>query len=241
MCWKCDVFSSDRRSLMRASLGFVAAAAAAPALFGTAARAAGVKTDLTSAQALDKLKEGNARYVRDAQTCVADLAQARERVAAGQAPWASILTCADSRVAPELLFGGLGLGEIFVCRNAGNTADTAVIGTLEYGIVVLGSPLIVVLGHEACGAVKAACDVLTKKASFPGSIGPMLEPIIPAAAAAQAESGDLVDNAVRANARRQAASLASRSQIVADAVAAGKVTVVSAYYGLKDGQVEWQA
>ena len=239
MCSKCNDFPTDRRQLMRASLGLAAVAAAAPALLGTAARASDVHTSLTASQALDKLKAGNKRYVSDAQACVADLAQARAHVAADQAPWASILSCADSRVPPELLFGGLGLGEIFVCRNAGNVADTAVIGTLEYGVVALGSPLIVVMGHEACGAVKSACDVVTKNASFPGSIGPMLDPIIPAAVAAQAAGGDLVDSTVRANAQRQAASLVARSQIIADAVAAGKVKVAAAYYGLKDGVVTW--
>jgi carbonic anhydrase len=82
-------------------------------------------------------------------------------------------------VPPELVFGGRGLGELFVARNAGNLADTGIIGTLEYGAAVLGSPLIVVLGHSACGAVKAACEVVTDNATFPGSIGPMIDPIVP--------------------------------------------------------------
>ena len=80
---------------------------------------------------------------------------------------------------PELLFGGLGLGELFVARNAGNMVDTATMGTIEYGAAVLGAPLILVLGHERCGAVVAACDVVAKKATFPGSIGPMVKAIVP--------------------------------------------------------------
>ena len=106
------------------------------------------KTSLTPDQALAALKEGNARYVSNPQVCVMDLAKRRADVAGHQAPWATIVGCADSRVPPELLFGGLGLGELFVARNAGNLVDTATMGTVEYGAEHLGSPLLVVLGHE---------------------------------------------------------------------------------------------
>jgi carbonic anhydrase len=112
-------------------------------------------------------------------------------VAEAQSPWASIVRCADSRVLPELVFGGLGLGELFVARNAGNLADTATIGTIECGAAVLGSPLIVVMGHSHCGAVHAACDVVTQNATFPGSIRPMIDPIIPAAIAVRDARGRL--------------------------------------------------
>src|SRR5204863_3049139 len=132
----------------------------------------------------------------------------RTDVADHQAPWATIVGCADSRVPPELLFGGLGLGELFVARNAGNLVDTATMGTVDYGAEVLGAPLLVVLGHEKCGAVVAACDVVTKKATFPGSIGPMVKPIVPAAMAMRGKPGDFVDNTVRESARRTAQRLA---------------------------------
>src|SRR3954469_17782638 len=141
------------------------------------------KTDLTPDQALERLRAGNARFVADPEVCTTDLAGRRRAVAAEQAPWATVVACADSRVPPELLFGGLGLGELFVARNAGNLADQATLGTVEYGAAVLGSPLIVVLGHTRCGAVEAACDVVTEHATFPGAIGPMVEPIVPAALA----------------------------------------------------------
>ena len=88
------------------------------------------------------------------------------------------------------MFGGLGLGELFVARNAGNLVDTATMGTVEYGAVVLGSPLIVVIGHSHCGAVVAACDVVTENATYPGSIGPMIDPIVPAAPAVRETAGD---------------------------------------------------
>ena len=122
------------------------------------------------------------------------------------------MSCADSRVPPELLFGGLGVGELFVARNAGNMVDTATMGTIEYGAAVLGVPLIVVLGHERCGAVAAACDVVTKKATFPGSIGPMVKAIVPAAMAVKGRPGDFVDNAVRESAKRTAIQIADEKQ-----------------------------
>jgi carbonic anhydrase len=171
--------------------------------------------------------------------CSADLAKRRAGVANSQTPWATIVSCADSRVPPELLFGGLGVGELFVARNAGNMVDTATMGTIEYGAAVLGVPLIVVLGHERCGAVVAACDVVTKNATFPGSIGPMVKVIVPAARAVKNQPGDFVDNTVRESARRTAVQIGSKSRIVADLVKAGKVKVVAARYDLDEGKVEY--
>lgn len=239
MCEDCRRTELGRRAF----LGLAGAAVAAASGFSAtpAAAAGGPKTDLTADQALAKLKSGNARYVSDAQVCAADLGGQRHHVSGGQAPWATIVSCADSRVPPELLFGGLGLGELFVVRNAGNLVDTGALGTIEYGAAVLGSPLIVVLGHERCGAVAAACDVAVKNAVFPGSIGPMIEPIVPAALAVKDVAGDLVTNAVKESARRTAARLPERSSIVGDLVRAGKVKVVSAFYDLDTGMVEFYA
>jgi carbonic anhydrase len=104
---------------------------------------------------------------------------------------------------------------------------------------VLGAPLIVVLGHELCGAVVAACDVVTKKATFPGSIGPMVKAIVPAAMAVRNQPGDFVDNAVRESAKRTAVQIARKSKIVADLIKAGKVKVVAARYDLDDGKVDY--
>jgi carbonic anhydrase len=234
MCIACDV-KLGRRAFLRLGAGLAAAAS----LGGVAAAAGGPATTLTADQALAKLKEGNQRYVSSPQACAADLAKARAGVAQHQAPWATILSCADSRVPPELIFGGQNVGELFVARNAGNMADTATLGTIEYGAAALGVPLIVVLGHERCGAVAAACEVVEKGARFPGSIGPMLEPIIPAALAAKGKPGDFVDNAIRENAIRTASRIVSASAIVADLVAKGKVKVVAGRYDLDDGRVEF--
>ena len=168
-----------------------------------------------------------------------DLAKRRADVAGHQSPWATIVGCSDSRVPPELLFGGLGLGELFVARNAGNIVDTATMGTVEYGAEVLGAPLLVVLGHEKCGAVAAACDVVIKNAKFPGSIGPMVRPIVPAATAMRGKPGDFVDNTVRESARRTAQRLAVASPILAKLVKEGKLKIVAARYDLDDGKVEY--
>lgn len=220
----------------RGFLGAMAATAGA-ALIGGPALAA----DLTPDAALAKLKAGNAKYLAGPQVCVADLMKAREAVAKSQAPWASILSCADSRVTPELLFGGVGPGELFVARNAGNIADTDVLGTLEYGAEHLHSPLIVVLGHERCGAVAAACEVAAKDAKLPGSIGKMVANIVPAAKAVQGREGDFVENAVRENARRQALAIREQSEIIAELEHAGKLKIVYARFDLDTGAVDWLA
>ena len=216
-------------------------AAAATGLFSQEAMASGNTTTLTADQALEKLKAGNARYVANPQLCVADLTNNRSTVAKGQAPWASFVSCADSRVPPELLFGGVGLGELFVSRNAGNMVDTATMGTLEYGAEHLGVPLIVVLGHERCGAVAAAVEVFKTGAKLPGSIGPMVKPIVPAVKAISKKEGDMVDNAVRENARMTAEKIKTQSPIIAHLIKAGKVKVVAARYDLDDGKVEFFA
>jgi carbonic anhydrase len=235
MCIACNALKPDRRRFLAlAGAGLVATAALRP----RRAVAAGSTTSVTPDEAIARLKGGNAKYVSAPQLCAADLIKQREQVAKGQAPWASIISCADSRLPPELLFGGLGLGELFVSRTAGNTADIATMGTIEYGTEHLHVPLIVVMGHSRCGAVEAACAVVERHATFPGSIGRLVSTIVPAAQAVYRKPGDFVENAVRENARRIAAKVAN-SQIVAHAVKAGKVKVLAARYDLDDGRVEF--
>ena len=206
MCSNCEDEGVGRRDLLK--LG--AAGIVALGLGGVSwhARAAeGAATTLSPDEALAALKSGNERYVSHPELCSIDLAEQRGAVAAHQAPWATIISCADSRVPPELIFGGHGVGELFVARNAGNLVDTATLGTVEYGAAVLGSPLIVVLAHTSCGAVKAACDVVTKNATYPGAIGQMIEPILPAALAVRNDPGDFVNNAAKESAKRTAGRL----------------------------------
>lgn len=236
MCQVCDENRATRRSL----LGLVGAATIA-SLATPAFAAGGAHTSLDADEAMAALKAGNQRFVANPQACVANLAMRRTEVAKGQAPWATIVSCADSRVPPELIFGGLNVGELFVIRNAGNTVDNVAMGTLEYGAAVLGSPLIVVMGHSKCGAVAAACDVVTKNATFPGMIGPMIEPIIPAALAVRAQGGDMVDNAVRENVRRTVRELKATGPIVGKMAEEGKIKIVGARYDLETGAVEFFA
>jgi carbonic anhydrase len=218
----------------------MAASLAAAGVAGAGrASAAGATTSVTADEAIAQLKAGNEKYVSAPQVCAVDLLKQREQVAKTQTPWASILSCADSRVPPELLFGGLGVGELFVARNAGNMADTATMGTIEYGTEHLGVPLVVVLGHERCGAVSAACDVVEKHTKFPGSIGPMVNAIVPAAKAVYGKPGDFVENAVRESAKRTATKIATTSQIVAHLIKENKVKVLAARYDLDNGAVEF--
>jgi carbonic anhydrase len=128
---------------------------------------------------------------------------------------------------------------LFVARNAGNIADTATIGTIEYGVEHLGVRLVVVLGHQNCGAVAAACDIVDKHATFPGAIGPMLGAIVPSALAVQNKPGDFVDNTVRENARRTATQIATVSEIVAHFIRDYGVVVVPARYDLYSGKVDY--
>ena len=215
--------------------GFLSFAAAGAA--GLLARPARAATALTADAALARLKEGNRRYVAGPQMCVDDLRRQRADVASGQSPYAVILACSDSRVAPELIFGGVGLGELFVARNAGNTADVATMGSIEYGAAKLGAPLVVVLGHAKCGA--AACEVVAQHAVFDGSIGPMVKAIVPAALAMRGRPGDFIDNTVRESARMTAHRIATDSPVIRHLAHDGKVRVVYGRYDLDSGAVDF--
>ncbi|MGC2782617.1 MAG: carbonic anhydrase [Roseiarcus sp.] len=235
MCINCGSDGIGRRDLMK----FGAAAAIALAAGGAARAAEGAPTALSPQEALAQLKAGNERFVSHPELCTVDLAQSRSAVAGHQAPWATIVACADSRVPPELVFGGHGVGELFIARDAGNLVDVGTLGTIEYGAAVLGSPLVVILAHTACGAVKAACDIVTKNATYPGVIGRMIEPIVPAALAVRNEPGDFADNSAKESAKRTAANLPTVSKIVSDLVVAGKVKIVAAIYDLQTGVVTY--
>lgn len=221
----------------RALFGVTLAAVAMP--YGAAFAAdPSPRTTLTPDQALRTLKEGNDQFVTEAPFRAQQGRERRIELARAQAPFCVLVGCSDSRVPPELLFGR-GLGEMFIVRNAGNTVDTAALGSIEYGVGVLGCPLVVVLGHEKCGAVSAAVDVVERNATFPGVIGEMVQPIVPAVLAARGQSGDLLDNAVRANATRVAARLKTQSQVMQEALRTNRVKIVAARYDFDDGDVEW--
>lgn len=229
---------TTRRGALGSLAGLAAASAGAARAEetsgGTAAHA--VTTHLTADEALALLREGNANYVTDAPYRGGDTRERRMEIAEGQAPFAVLVGCSDSRVPPELLFGR-GLGELFIIRVAGNTVDTAALGSVEYAVGPLGVPLVVVLGHERCGAVQAAMEVVANDATFPGHIGDMVEPIVPAVLAAQELEGDPIANAVTANVRRVVAHVTEQSPIIREGLDQGRVKVVGAVYDLHEGQV----
>lgn len=204
--------------------------------------AEGKKTELTPAQALDRLKKGNLDFLADKPSVKTSRDSARRlELARSQVPFAVLVGCSDSRVSPELLFD-TGLGELFIVRNAGNTIDTVALGSIQYGVQVLGAPLIIVLGHERCGAVEAAVSVVEKNTTYPGSIGHMVEPIIPAVLKAKSAGSlkgeDLLDAAVRENVRRVVDRLRNSEPALIEPVRTGKLMVVGARYDLDDGKVD---
>jgi carbonic anhydrase len=236
MCVDCQSRAIGRRDFIRlGAAGAVTLGLGAGARLARAAEAA--PTALSPTDALAQLKAGNKLFVSHPELCSVNLAESRSAVAGHQAPWATIVSCADSRVPPELIFGGHGVGELFVSRDAGNLINVDTLGTLEYGAAVLGSPLVVVLAHTACGAVKAACDVVTKNATYPGVIGRMIAPIVPAALAVRDQPGDFVDNAAKESAKRTAKLVTAVSPLMADLAKDGNVKTVAAIYDLETGAV----
>lgn len=194
---------------------------------------------LSPDEALALLEQGNAAFLRGENRTELSNAQRRLELAKGQSPFAAYVTCSDSRVPPELLFGR-GLGELFIIRNAGNTVDTVALGSIEYAVAVLKVPLVVVMGHERCGAVEAATKVVTENATYPGQIGRMVEPIIPAVLQVRDEEGDLLDNAVHSNVRRQANYLRQQTDpLLQEPLSSGALKVVGAYYDLDTGKVDF--
>ncbi|RZM10804.1 MAG: carbonic anhydrase [Sphingomonas sp.] len=193
----------------------------------------------TPDEALQRLKDGNSRFTHD-ERADADLSRDRRMaLAKGQHPFATLVGCSDSRVGPEQLFG-VGLGDLFIVRSAGNNVDIAGTGSVEYSVIALNVPLIVVLGHEACGAVVAATEVVLEDKRFPGSIGPMIAPIIPAVLAAQRSGADdLVEASVEENVRRVVERLQNGEAVLQDALENGKLKVVGAVYSLSTGEVRW--
>jgi carbonic anhydrase len=198
-----------------------------------AARAADTGPSVTPDDALTRLKEGNARYVAEKPIHPNQDSARRAAITNSQAPFAIVLTCSDSRVAPELLFDQ-GLGDLFVIRNAGNVLDDQVLASMEYAVEHLHVGLIVVLGHEKCGAVSAT----VAGGKVPGHIHNLVEAIEPALEKAANLPGDKVDNTVRIHAQRSTDILVHVEPILSEAVQEHKLTIVAARYELGSGRVE---
>lgn len=189
------------------------------------------QNDMTPDAALKQLMDGNKRFVdRKRQTPNQDFVRLTE-VAKSQKPFAAILGCADSRFPPEIIFDR-GFGDLFVCRVAGNVATPEEMGSLEYGTLVLGAKVLVVIGHERCGAV----DATIKGAQVPGQIGSLLDAIKPAVESSKDKTGDRLENACKANVVLQANKLKA-SPVISKLIEEKKLKVVGGYYDLDTGAV----
>jgi carbonic anhydrase len=188
-------------------------------------------------EALARLLAGNKRFAQGKTQSPRRDSVRRTEVAQGQKPFAIIHTCSDSRLAPEVVFDE-GLGDLFVVRVAGNTApDPILIGSMEYSALNFGSVLLMVLGHDRCGAVEAAIDVVTKGYVPPGEIGAATAPIVPAVQAVQGQpAGQLLDAAIRENVKQTVQSL-EQVPTLAELVQGGKLKIVGYEYQLHTGKV----
>jgi carbonic anhydrase len=192
-----------------------------------------IKIDkMTAQESLNRLKKGNARFVEDHLDGKLQNSSRRESLIGGQKPYAIVLSCADSRVVPELAFD-TGLGELFVIRVAGNVANLSSIASIEYAIAHLGTKLIVVLGHESCGAVTAAVG----GGDNGYNLNHLLAHITPAIAASDDNAS--INEVTKKNAELTAIDLKGRSDIIGNAIENEDVKIVSAYYNLNTGKVDF--
>ena len=231
MCKQNSALGLGRRKLVLAGAGLLAAAPS-----GRMAQSQPIAAADSPDAAMTLLAEGNARYVAN-QPRERDFSAGRASRSLGQAPFAAILACADSRVSPELVFDQ-GPGDLFVVRVAGNFVTPDGLGSLEFGTAVLGAKVIMVLGHSACGAVDATVAALQKGNTLPGHIADLVRAMKPGIEPAlQQPGGDLAQRAVAANVRYNVERLEQATPILAGMVAEKKVRVVGAVYDLATGKI----
>lgn len=193
---------------------------------------------LTAQDILDRLRTGNERFVAEAPAPWHASHELRSLLAQGQHPLACVITCADSRVSPELLFDQ-SLGDLFVCRVAGNVVTPEITGSVDYAVEHLNVPLVIVLGHTKCGAVNAAIA----NPDLPGTIGTIVSRLAPSVHSCMqnSETGDeLLKCIVSTNANMGCVSLLQNSHLVQEAVKSGRCMLVSAVYDITTGEVEWE-
>ena len=242
MCKYCeDARIAHTEFARRNVLKFAGAAAAALALGGSAlAKDAKMlpkpQNVLSPDAALERLMRGNTRYV-EGLTKRHDFAHEREALTKGQNPFAAVLGCADSRIAAEFCFD-TALGDVFVCRVAGNFANEDVVASLEYAVAILKTPLIVVLGHDACGAVDATIKSVKEGTTLPGHLPALVAAIKPAVEAVKDQSGDMLANAIRSNVMLNVEKLQKSSPILDAAVNGKSLRVVGGVYRLASGKVD---
>ncbi len=222
----------NRRHVLKlGTLGAVAIASSAP-LFWQGQPACAASSDMSSPEAaLQQLMAGNQRFVQHQQQHPDQSQQRIKELAQAQHPVATILSCADSRVPAEIIFDQ-GLGNIFDVRIAGNIVTPEAMGSIEYAVVLLNTPLLMVLGHERCGAVTAA----VQNKPLPGEIGTLVQAILPAMERVKGQPGDAVENGVTANVRYQVERL-QRSSLLTERQQSGALKIVGGRYDLDTGTV----
>ncbi|MFR9728875.1 carbonic anhydrase [Saccharopolyspora sp. MS10] len=188
------------------------------------------------AQALDLLVQGNARFVEGDRLHPNQDADHRAALAPGQKPFAVLFGCSDSRLAAEIIFDR-GLGDLFVVRTAGHVAGSEALGSIEYGVGVLGAPLVVVLGHDSCGAVTAASNAYDDGNSPTGFVRDVVERVYPSVVSARAAGRTAIDEIVDEHISKTADFLVERSKVLAERVEAGTCAVAGLSYRLHEGTV----
>jgi carbonic anhydrase len=244
MCLRCsdvnakhDADFGRRRFLAAAAVAVGAAAGFAWSDAAVAKAKAPPKPEnvLSPDAALARLMAGNKRYVQGVARRH-DFKHEREPLTRGQNPFAAILSCADSRIAPEYCFDA-GRGDLFVCRVAGNFANDESIASFEYAVHVLATPLIMVLGHDTCGAVDATIKSIKDNTTLPGHLPSLVDALAPAVRDVLDQPGDMLANAIRRNVVRTMATLAAATPILSAAVAEKKLVVAGGIYDLATGKV----
>ncbi|MEO6836010.1 MAG: carbonic anhydrase [Candidatus Tumulicola sp.] len=226
------------RFLGAAGLGLAAVAVTAGGSTGEALAAGGAAPTPaanTPGQALELLKAGNVRFIEGKGFC-GSLNARRLELTSGQSPFAVVLGCSDSRAPAETIFDQIP-GHLFIVRVAGNFVTRDGLGSIEYGVAALHTPLIVVLGHSSCGAVDATIKYVKNGTTQPGHIMDLVRAIEPAVKSTQGEPGNWLDNAIARNVRDNVAALTARSTIVADAVKSKSAGIVGGVYDLRSGKV----
>lgn len=193
---------------------------------------------MTGDAALERLLEGNRRFVAERAAHPNQSVKRRQEIARGQLPFAVVVGCSDSRVPLEIIFDQ-GLGDLFVVRVAGNVYDNHVLlGTIQFAVEQLQCPLLLILGHEKCGAVQAAYQAITQGIIPSGALGSIIRAIEPAISQVRGKGGDEIDLAVRENALHVAGQFRNADPFIETAQTDGKLKIVGAYYALSSGKVE---
>ena len=246
MCESCDPIQrpsiADRRRFLRivgAGAGALLLAGVLPSKHALAAEPTTVpkpENAISPDEALKRLMAGNERYISGTSK-THDFKAEREALVTGQNPFVALLSCADSRIAPEYAFD-TARGDLFAVRIAGNFVTSEGLASLEYAVMALGAPLIVVLGHESCGAIDAAIKAIKDKATFPGHIQGLVDLLQPAIAKVLDQPGDLGENAVLQNVKDAVAKLKVATPVLTEAQEKGKLKIVGGVYRLATGKVD---